>query len=91
MDFVFTECDHAAAEVCPIWPGHPMTAHRGIPDPAACAGTDAEARRAFFTAYSPLKQRISSFINLLLTSLDRLALQKKLDEIGHPGAPQEVA
>lgn len=85
MDFVFTVCDHAAAEACPVWPGQPMTAHWGIPDPAAQAGNDDVRRRAFFTAYSQLAQRISIFLNLPLTSLDRLALQTKLDEIGRLG------
>lgn len=82
MDFVFTVCDHAAAEVCPVWPGQPMTAHWGIPDPAAVEAAEAEARRAFFTAYSQLGQRISIFVNLPLTRLDSLSLQRKLDEIG---------
>jgi protein-tyrosine-phosphatase len=92
MDFVFTVCDHAAAELCPVWPGQPMTAHWGIPDPAAYDGPDEERRRrAFFTAYSQLAQRLSIFVSLPLARLDRLALQKKLDEIGHVGEPQSVA
>ena len=82
MDFVFTVCDNAAGEACPVWLGHPLTAHWGIPDPAAFVGPEAEARRAFFRAYSQLAQRISIFINLPLVNLDRLALQRKLDEIG---------
>jgi arsenate reductase len=85
MDFVFTVCDHAAAESCPVWPGQPMTAHWGIPDPAAVIGDDEARRRAFFTAYSQLSQRISIFINLPLASLDRIALKAKLDEIGRLG------
>jgi arsenate reductase len=85
MDFVFTVCDHAAAEVCPVWPGQPMTAHWGIPDPAAETGADDARRRAFFSAYSQLAQRISIFVNLPLASLDRLALQTKLDAIGRIG------
>ena len=85
MHFVFTVCDNAAGEVCPVWPGQPMTAHWGIPDPAAFEGPEEEERRAFFAAYSQLAQRISIFVNLPLTSLDRLALQKKLDEIGQLG------
>jgi arsenate reductase len=91
MDFVFTVCDRAAAEACPVWPGQPMTAHWGIPDPAAETGDDGARRRAFFTAYSQLAQRISIFLNLPLTSLDRIALQTKLDEIGHVGREEPVA
>jgi protein-tyrosine-phosphatase len=91
MDFVFTVCDNAAGEVCPVWPGQPMTAHWGIPDPAAVDGTEEHQRRAFFTAYSQLAQRISIFVNLPLTRLDRLALQKKLDEIGNIGERQPIA
>lgn len=91
MDFVFTVCDHAAAEVCPVWPGQPMTAHWGIPDPAAESGDDDARRRAFFTAYSQLAQRISIFLSLPLTRLDRLALQTKLDEIGRVGREEPVA
>ena len=85
MDFVFTVCDNAAGEACPLWPGQPMTAHWGIPDPASYEGSEEEGRRAFFTAYSQLAQRISILVNLPLTNLDRLALQKKLDEIGRIG------
>jgi len=83
MDFVFTVCDHAAAEACPMWPGQPVTAHWGIPDPAALEGSDEDRRRAFFTAYNQLAQRISIFVNLLLAGLDRPDLKKKLEEIGH--------
>ena len=82
MHFVFTVCDQAAAEVCPIWPGHPMTAHWGVPDPAAAEGSEAEKRFAFSDAYRMLNNRISIFTSLPLASLDRLALQKRLDEIG---------
>ena len=82
MDFVFTVCDNAAGEVCPIWPGQPMTAHWGIPDPAAVTGTVEERRKAFFTAYSQLSNRLSILVNLPLNNLDRLALKRKLDEIG---------
>jgi arsenate reductase len=83
MDFVFTVCDHAAAEACPAWPGQPMTAHWGIPDPVARAQADEDTqRRAFFAAYSQLVQRISIFVNLPLSGLDRVALQARLDEIG---------
>jgi arsenate reductase (thioredoxin) len=82
MDFVFTVCDNAANEVCPVWPGQPMTAHWGLPDPAAAEGTEAERHLAFADAYRMLLNRISIFTNLPMRSLDRLALQKRLDEIG---------
>jgi protein-tyrosine-phosphatase len=85
LDFVFTVCDNAAGEVCPVWPGQPMTAHWGIPDPAAAEGPEETRRKAFFTAYKQLSNRLSIFVNLPLTNLDRLALQKKLDEIGNIG------
>ena len=82
LDFVFTVCDNAAAEVCPIWPGQPISAHWGIPDPAAAAGNDAEIGLAFADAYRMLSNRISIFVNLPLEKLDRLSLQRRLDEIG---------
>ena len=82
MDFVFTVCDDAANEVCPIWPGQPMTAHWGQPDPAAAEGSDVEKRVAFNEAYRMLKNRISIFVNLPMASLDRLSLQQRLTEIG---------
>ena len=82
MDFVFTVCDDAANEVCPIWPGQPMTAHWGLPDPAAAEGTEAERHLAFAEAYRMLGNRISIFASLPLRSLDRLSLQKRMDEIG---------
>jgi protein-tyrosine-phosphatase len=82
FDFVFTVCDDAAEEVCPIWPGQPMTAHWGQPDPAAVEGTDVEKRVAFNEAYRMLKNRISIFVNLPMASLDRLSLKQKLDNIG---------
>ena len=82
MDFVFTVCDNAANEVCPIWPGQPMTAHWGVPDPAAVEGTEAVRRAAFADTYRMLNNRISIFVSLPLASLDRLSLQKKLHEIG---------
>jgi arsenate reductase (thioredoxin) len=85
LDFVFTVCDNAANEVCPIWPGQPMTAHWGVPDPAAVEGSDAERAFAFGDTYRMLSQRISIFVNLPLTSLSRLSLQKHLDEIGKAG------
>jgi protein-tyrosine-phosphatase len=82
MDFVFTVCDSAAAEVCPVWPGQPMSAHWGVPDPAAAVGTEAERRLAFADAYRMLSNRISIFASLPMASLDRLTLQKRLDRIG---------
>ena len=82
MDFVFTVCDSAAAESCPVWPGQPMTAHWGIPDPAAAEGTEAEKRLAFADAFRMLSNRISIFVNLPIASLDRLVLQDRLDSIG---------
>ena len=82
LDFVFTVCDNAAAEVCPVWPGQPMTAHWGLPDPAAVEGLEAEKRLAFADSYRMMKNRISAFVNLPMASLDRLSLQKKLSEIG---------
>lgn len=82
MNFVFTVCDNAANETCPVWPGQPMTAHWGIPDPASAEGTEAERRLAFADAYRMLNNRISIFINLPMNTLDKLALQKRLDEIG---------
>ncbi|MDP1538382.1 MAG: arsenate reductase ArsC [Burkholderiales bacterium] len=86
LDFVITVCDNAAGEVCPVWPGQPMSAHWGIPDPAAVKGSDAEKRKAFFIAYNQLSNRLSIFVNLPLTNLDKLSLQKKLDDIGKTGA-----
>ena len=82
LDFVFTVCDDAANEVCPIWPGQPMTAHWGIPDPAAVEGTEVERRLAFADAYRMMSNRISIFVSLPIQSLDRLSLQKRLAEIG---------
>lgn len=82
LDFVFTVCDNAANESCPVWPGQPMTAHWGVPDPAAAEGTEAEKRLAFAEAYRMLNARISIFTSLPLQSIDRLALQKRLDAIG---------
>ena len=82
MDFVFTVCNSAAAEACPIWPGQPMTAHWGIPDPAAADGTEAERHLAFDDAYRMLNNRISIFVSLPMSSIDKLALQKRLDQIG---------
>ncbi len=82
LDFVFTVCDAAAAEACPVWPGQPMSAHWGIPDPAAAEGTEAEKRLAFADAYRMMNARISAFVNLPMGSLDRMALQKKITAIG---------
>jgi arsenate reductase (thioredoxin) len=82
MHFVFTVCDQAAAETCPVWPGQPVTAHWGVTDPAAAEGSDEEKRKAFLKAYTELYRRISLFINLPLDTLNRLALKEKLDEIG---------
>jgi protein-tyrosine-phosphatase len=82
MDFVFTVCDNAANEACPVWPGQPMTAHWGVPDPAAAEGTEAEKHFAFDDTYRMLNNRLSIFTSLPMTSLDKLALQKRLDEIG---------
>jgi protein-tyrosine-phosphatase len=82
MDFVFTVCDSAAGETCPIWPGQPMTAHWGIEDPAVVEGTDIEKERAFVTAFKYLKNRISLFVSLPIRSLDKMALGVKLREIG---------
>jgi arsenate reductase len=82
LDFVFTVCDRAAKEVCPTWPGHPTTAHWGVPDPAAVKGTEEEIQRAFRDAFFLLDRRITLFLNLPLTSIDGLALKQKLDDIG---------
>ena len=82
LDFVFTVCDDAAKETCPVWPGQPMTAHWGVPDPAAATGNEAEIRLAFADAFRMLNNRISIFLSLPIRSLDRLALQRQLDAIG---------
>jgi arsenate reductase len=82
LDFVFTVCDNAANEVCPIWPGQPMTAHWGIPDPAAVQGTDEVRAKAFREAFFLLDRRISLFLSLPMSSLDGLSLKKELDRIG---------
>ena len=82
LDFVFTVCDNAAGEVCPIWPGQPMTAHWGLPDPAEVEGTDTEKALAFADTYRMLTNRIDLFINLPFQSLSRLSLQERLDGIG---------
>ena len=82
LDFVFTVCDNAANEMCPIWPGQPMTAHWGLPDPAAAEGNEAERRLAFVETLRMLNNRIGTFVNLPIKSLDKLSLQKRLHEIG---------
>jgi arsenate reductase (thioredoxin) len=82
LDFVFTVCDNAAGEACPVWPGQPMTAHWGVPDPAAASGNAAEIALAFKDAYRMLHQRIAIFTALPIRSLDRLSLQQRLREIG---------
>jgi arsenate reductase len=83
LDFVFTVCDQAAKEVCPVWPGQPMTAHWGIPDPAAVNGSREAVEQAFRDAFMILDRRISLFLSLPLASLDKLAIQKQIDRIGH--------
>jgi arsenate reductase (thioredoxin) len=79
---VFTVCDSAAKEVCPVWPGHPTTAHWGVPDPAAVKGTAVEIQQAFRDAFLQLDRRITLFLDLPLASVDDLALKKKLDDMG---------
>jgi arsenate reductase len=88
MDFIFTVCDAAAGEACPVWPGRPMTAHWGLPDPAAVEGSEIDRRRAFRQTFAALDNRIRLFAALPLASLDRLSLQRQLDAIGRkpPGA-----
>ena len=82
LDFVFTLCDQAAAEVCPVWPGQPMTAHWGLPDPAAVLGTDVQRALAFADAYGMLERRLGIFTSLPIRALDSLTLQRRLDDIG---------
>jgi arsenate reductase (thioredoxin) len=82
IDFVFTVCDSAAKELCPTWPGHPTTAHWGVPDPAAVKGTDKEIQGAFREAFLMLDRRITLFLDLPLASIDNLTLKKQLDDIG---------
>lgn len=84
LDFVFTVCDNAAKEVCPIWPGQPLTAHWGVPDPAAVTGTPEQIARAYRDAFVALERRISLFLSLPLSSIDRLSLKKEIDNIGKP-------
>ena len=87
LDFVFTVCDNAAKEVCPMWPGQPMTAHWGVPDPAAVRGSEVEIEQAFRDAFFILDRRISLFLSLPLKSLDSLALKRELDNIGQTMTP----
>ena len=82
MDFVFTVCDQAADEVCPIWPGNPITAHWGVPDPAAVEGTDEQRRQAFRNAHRQLESRIKLFVALPIDKLDRMSIQRRAEEIG---------
>ena len=82
FNFVFTVCDNAAKEVCPVWPGQPMTAHWGVPDPAEVKGTPQEVERAFREAYTILERRIGLFLSLPLASIDKLALKRELENIG---------
>ncbi|MEQ9641380.1 MAG: metalloregulator ArsR/SmtB family transcription factor [Alphaproteobacteria bacterium] len=91
MDFVFTVCDSAAAEVCPVWPGQPMSAHWGFPDPAAFEGSAAETAAVFADVFKQISTRISIFVNLPLNALDKLALQKRLDEIGETTSTDNAA
>ena len=85
LDFVFTVCDNAANEVCPVWPGQPMTAHWGVPDPAAVQGTREQVEKAFRDAFFLLDRRISLFLSLPLSTLDRFSLKKEIDNIGREG------
>jgi arsenate reductase len=87
LDFVFTVCDNAAKEVCPVWPGQPLTAHWGVPDPAAVQGSDKEIERAFRDAFFVLERRISLFLCLPFKALDKLSLKKELDNIGQSTSP----
>jgi arsenate reductase (thioredoxin) len=90
MDFVFTVCDQAAGEVCPVWPGNPITAHWGVPDPAAVEGTEDRRRQAFREAHHQLEARIKLFVALPIDKLDRMALRRELSDIGRIGFRQEV-
>jgi protein-tyrosine-phosphatase len=91
MDFTITVCDNAAGEVCPIWPGQPITAHWGLPDPAAATGTEAEIALAFADAYRMLANRIGLFVNLPVEKLGRMSLKQQMDEIGKAEPPKPVA
>ena len=89
MDFVFTVCDQAAGETCPVWPGNPITAHWGVPDPAAVEGGEVERRNAFRDAFSALENRIKLFVALPLDKLDRTATKRRVDDIGRVRALRE--
>jgi len=91
LDFVFTVCDNAAGEVCPYWPGQPMTAHWGVEDPAAVDGTDAEKRHAFLQTYTILEARIKIFSSLPVRTLDRIGLQERINNIGKTSVPADDA
>ena len=86
IDFIVTVCDNAAGEVCPIWPGQPISAHWGVPDPAAVSGSDAEKRDAFAEAFRKLSRRIEAFVDLPIASLDRTTLQERVRQIGREGS-----
>jgi arsenate reductase len=86
LDFVFTVCDNAAKEVCPIWPGQPQTAHWGVPDPAAVRGTFEEIKRAYRDAFATLERRIDLFLSLPLATIDTLTIQHEIEKIGHHGS-----
>jgi arsenate reductase len=90
LDFVFTVCDNAAGEVCPVWPGQPMTAHWGVPDPAAVEGTETEKWLAFRQTFTLLENRIKAFTSLPVASLDRMKLKERLDAIGRMPAGREA-
>jgi protein-tyrosine-phosphatase len=90
MDFVFTVCDQAAGEVCPIWPGNPITAHWGVADPATAEGTEAQRVQAFRAAYRQLEARIKLFVALPIDKLDRMAIRREIEQIGHASSTQEV-
>ena len=91
LDFVFTVCDNAAGEVCPLWPGQPISAHWGVQDPAAVEGPEELRRKAFLRAFSELSTRINLLLSLPLDKLDRLVLQKKLEEIGRAGSQAKLS
>ena len=91
MDFVFTVCDQAAAEVCPIWPGQPMTAHWGVPDPAGVEGPEGTRRQAFRDAFRAIEARIKLFASLRVEALDRLSLKRHVEEIGRIGATETAS
>jgi arsenate reductase (thioredoxin) len=91
MDFIFTVCDDAAGEACPLWPGHPATAHWGVPDPAAATGSSVDIQLAFDDAYRMLATRIGIFVNLPMDKLDRVALRQRLHEIGKIGRKDDAS